>query len=359
MTRDAQVHAFESLGDALAAHEAFDEVIDVRSPSEFAEDHVPGAVSLPVLSDEERARVGTIYKQESAFKARKLGAALVARNAARHIETHLANRDGGYRPLVYCWRGGQRSNSFAIILRQVGWRAETLAGGYKAYRGQVVDALYRRDFPAPVVLIAGVTGVAKTALLARLPRHDVQILDLEGLANHRGSLFGSLGAQPSQKGFETKLAVAVASLDPARPVAVEAESSKVGARALPPPLWKAMRAAPAVEVTAPLSARAAFTARTYEEITGDRAELTRILDKLRPYHAREVIEGWHALAAAGADERLAGELMAAHYDHRYKRQAEKDGQVVSRLPLDDLSEAALDAAAPRLADLVLSAASTA
>ena len=378
--------AFDSL--TAIYDSGFDEVLDVRSPSEFAEDHVPGAVSVPVLSDEERARVGTIYKQESAFKARRIGAALVARNAARHIETHLATRDGGYRPLVYCWRGGQRSNSFAIILRQVGWRAETVEGGYKAYRGLVVNALYRQDFPAPIVLIAGVTGVAKTALLQRLPAHGIQTLDLEGLANHRGSLFGGMGAQPSQKAFETKLARAVEALDPSRPVAVEAESSKVGERALPPPLWKAMRAAPAVEVTAPIHARAAFTARTYAAVTADRGRLTRILDKLRPYHARRIVDDWQelaatgavqdgitaarlmdrlrafmpdefnrhtdfaALAAAGPDAVLAATLMSKHYDARYKRQAEKDGQVVSTLSLDDLSDAALDEAAPRLADLI-------
>ena len=342
--------AFDTL-PGLLAH-GYDEVLDVRSPSEFAEDHLPGAVSLPVLSDAERAVVGTIYKQESAFRARKVGAALVARNAARHIETHLADRDGGYRPLVYCWRGGQRSNSLAIILRQVGWRAETVEGGYKAYRGLVVDALYRQDVPAPVVLLAGVTGVAKTALLQRLPAHGHQILDLEGLANHKGSLFGVVGPQPSQKAFESALVRAVLALDPTRPVVIEAESSKVGERALPPPLWRAMRAAPAVEVTAPLAARAAFTARTYGAVTADRARLARTIDRLRPYHARDVIEGWQAMAAAGEDEALAGALMAAHYDRRYKRQAERDGQVAQTLALDELTEDALDAAAPDLAALV-------
>ena len=334
----------------------FDEVIDVRSPAEFAEDRVPGAVNLPVLSDEERARVGTIYKQESPFLARKVGAALVARNAAAAIEGHLADRDGSYRPLVYCWRGGQRSNSFATILKQVGWRADVIEGGYKAYRNLVVDALYRTTFPAPVVLISGVTGVAKTDLLLRLPRHGVQVLDLEGLANHRGSLFGGLGAQPSQKAFETDLAQAVLALDPARPVAVEAESSKVGERAVPPELWRAMLAAPAVEVTAPLAARAAYTARAYADAVADRKKLAGILDRLRPYNPREAVDRWQAMAAAGEDEALAAELMAEHYDPRYRRQAVRDGRVAADLPMDDLTDRALDEGAARLAGLILIAA---
>ena len=122
----------------------FDDVIDVRAPSEFAEDHLPGAISLPVLSDAERARVGTIYKQESPFAARKIGAALVARNAARHIEERLMDKGGGWRPLVYCWRGGQRSNAFATILRQIGWRVEVLEGGYRSYRRAVVGRFTTR-----------------------------------------------------------------------------------------------------------------------------------------------------------------------------------------------------------------------
>ena len=159
----------------------FDATIDVRSPSEFAEDHVPGAINLPVLSDEERARVGTIYVQEDSFLARKIGAALVARNAAQHIEGPLADHPGGWRPLIYCWRGGQRSGSFASILAQIGWRAETLDGGYRSYRRLVVQTLYDNPFPTRVVLLDGNTGTAKTELLRLLGPRGVQAIDLEGL----------------------------------------------------------------------------------------------------------------------------------------------------------------------------------
>lgn len=224
---------FHSLAD-IAAH-GFDDVIDVRSPSEFAEDHLPGALSLPVLSDEERATVGTIYVQECAFKARKIGAALVARNAAYHIETALADRDGGWRPLVYCWRGGQRSGSFASILSQIGWRAQTVAGGYQHFRRLVVRALYEGPVDARIVVLDGFTGSAKTDVLGCLGASGVRVIDLEGLARHRGSVLGAMpGGQPSQKAFETGIAMALAHARPGEPVVVEAESSKVGDRIVPP-----------------------------------------------------------------------------------------------------------------------------
>ncbi|MCV6592253.1 MAG: tRNA 2-selenouridine(34) synthase MnmH, partial [Silicimonas sp.] len=255
-----------SLVDPVAA---FDTVIDVRAPSEFAEDHVPGAINLPVLSDEERARVGTIYVQESAFLARKIGAALVARNAAAHIEGPLAGKDGGWRPLVYCWRGGQRSGSFASILSQIGWRVEVLKGGYQSYRRAVVKALYDDDFPARISLLDGNTGTAKTALLPLLAARDVQVIDLEGLANHRGSALGGRGDQPSQKMFESRLAAEVAALDPARPVVIEAESSRVGRLNVPEGVFRAMKAAPRFQIEAPVAARAAFLCRAYGDVIED------------------------------------------------------------------------------------------
>jgi len=190
------------ISDLSALNEApFDDIIDVRSPSEFAEDHIPGAINLPVLSDEERARVGTIYTQESPFLARKIGAALVARNAAAHIEGPLSGKDGAWRPLIYCWRGGQRSGSFASILAQIGWRVDTLSGGYQSYRRNVVRLLYETAITSPIVLLDGNTGTGKTDILKRLPTLGIQVIDLEGLACHRGSALGSLGDQPSQKGF--------------------------------------------------------------------------------------------------------------------------------------------------------------
>jgi tRNA 2-selenouridine synthase len=341
-----------SLSDIAAL--GFDAVIDVRSPSEFAEDHIPGAISLPVMEDDERARVGTIYKQESPFKARKIGAALVAKNAARHIEGPLAEKDGGWRPLVYCWRGGQRSGSFATILSQIGWRAETVVGGYKSWRSLVVKALYETPFPAPVVVLDGNTGTAKTALLLLLRDRGVQVIDLEGLANHRGSLFGHMpGGQPAQKGFETALAMEIAALDPTRPVVVEAESSKVGDIRLPPKLWRAMCDAPRIHVAAPLRARAAYLARAYADLTADHAVLHDVIDKLRAMQPAEAIERWHGFAEAGAFEALAAELMELHYDPRYdKQRARTAGDEARTVTADDLGAAALPDLAARIEALI-------
>ena len=324
----------------------FDDIIDARAPAEFAEDHLPGAISLPVLDDAERARVGTIYKQVSPFDARKLGAALVAQNVARHLQGPLAGKGGGWRPLVYCWRGGQRSGSFALILSQVGWRVETLAGGYKAWRGLVVRALHEAPFPCKVVVLDGNTGSAKTELLNLLPARGMQVLDLEGMANHRGSLFGAMGVQPSQKAFEARLAMAMAALDPARPVVIEAESAKVGGLGLPTRLWQAMCRAPRLALEVPRAARAGYLTRAYADVTTDPARLAATIDKLRPWHPKERIEDWQALAGAGAFAALADELMQHHYDPRYARHRARTTVPVTPLA-DDLTD--LPALADRLA----------
>lgn len=331
---------------------AFDDIIDVRSPAEHAEDHLPGAINLPVLDDGERAEVGTIYVQESPFLARRIGAALVSRNAARHIEGALRDRPAGWRPLVYCWRGGQRSGAFALILSQIGWRAEVLSGGYKAWRRLVVEAVHARPVPAPVVVLDGNTGSAKTELLALLRARGVQVIDLEGLANHRGSLFGAMGPQPSQKAFEGRLAMALAALDPARPVVVEAESAKVGDLSLPASLWKAMRSAPRLAIAAPPEARAAYLARAYADLTVDAARLDAILESLRPWHAAEAVAQWRALARNGAFEALAGALMIAHYDPRYRRHRARMGTPLCEIAAPSLAPDALPALADHLARAV-------
>lgn len=330
----------------------FDTIIDVRAPAEYAEDHMPGAISLPVLDDAERARVGTIYKQVSPFDARKIGAALVAKNAAIHLQGPLADKPGGWRPLVYCWRGGQRSGSFAVILQQIGWRVETVQGGYKSWRHLVVDALYDAPFPCPVVVLDGNTGSAKTDVLKLLPERGVQVLDLEGLANHRGSLFGGMGDQPSQKAFEGQLALALARLDPSRPVVVEAESAKVGECRLPPKLWRAMVDAPRIAIAAPRAARAEYLTRAYADLVADRERLDAIVASLRPLHAADVIAGWRAMVAAGAFTALADSLMERHYDPRYGKHRARMAGEVTEIEASALAETDLAALADRVAAAV-------
>ena len=326
----------------------FDDVIDVRAPSEFAEDHVPGAISLPVLSDAERARVGTIYVREDKFLARRVGAALVARNAAAHLEGPLAQKDGGWRPMVYCWRGGQRSGSFATILAQVGWRVATLEGGYRTYRRLVKERLYDAPLGLRLVLIDGGTGTAKTALLARLAARGAQVVDLEGLARHRGSNFGGLpGGQPSQKMFESRLVRQLAAVDPDRPLFLEAESNAIGAIRLPPSLWAAMGTAEVVRVEAPLEARAAHLLEAYPDLSDDAGLLARRIDSLRAYHSGERIAGWHGLAGAGRLRELAAELIAHHYDPKY-RGHRAGRRLVGTVAAERLDAAALDDLAARI-----------
>ncbi|SEN74956.1 tRNA 2-selenouridine synthase [Loktanella fryxellensis] len=309
---------FDTLA-GLRAH-GFDTVIDVRTPAEFAEDHVPGAINLPALSNDQRAVVGTLYKQVSAFDARKVGAAMVARNVADHVDGPLAQYDGAWRPLVYCWRGGQRSGAFSTILQQIGWRAETIKGGYQTYRRLVHDALYIDPVPHRLILLDGYTGTAKTALLHLLAARDVQVLDLEGLAAHRGSLLGGVaGGQPAQKGFESALAQVLSTLDPDRPTIVEAESSKIGQIVIPKQLWLRMTHAPRIDVTAPLAARAAYLTQAYADIIADPDRLRARLQPLRNLRGHAVVDWWEAMLAAGDFTALSTALMDQHYDAAYAR----------------------------------------
>lgn len=342
---------FSTLSDLARAD--FDTIIDVRSPSEFEEDHLPGAISLPVLSDSERAEVGTIYTRVSPFKARKIGAALVAQNAATHLQGPLAEKMGSWRPLVYCWRGGQRSGSFAAILGQIGWRVDVLEGGYQSYRRRVVEALYERDVASKIVLLDGNTGTGKTDILHRLARRGVQILDLEGLADHRGSVLGGFGEQPSQKGFETKLYAAIDALDPARPVVVEAESSRIGALNVTPKLFEAMRAAPRIVVSAPVPARAAFLARTYGDGSVGAEELAERLDRLVDLRGHEQVQAWKSGVAQGHFEEVAASLIELHYDPRYKKVRERIGAgSVAAFEADCLDDAGLNGLTEQVAGVV-------
>ena len=331
---------------------AFDDIIDVRSPAEFAQDHVPDAINLPVLDNDERSRVGTLYVQESRFLARRVGAALVARNIAGHLETELKDKPASYAPLVYCWRGGQRSNAMATVLAQVGWRPTLLGGGYRTYRRRVTTALYDAAPALRVVLLDGNTGVAKTEILQRVAALGVQVLDLEGLADHRGSLFGGHGArpQPSQKLFESRLLAGIEAIDQARPVLVEAESSKIGEINLPPGLWAAMRAAPRIEISAPRAARALYLTQAYGDIIGDADGLARALAKLPRHLGSEQRAAWSAMAQAGAFIALAESLIAEHYDPAYERSRRQDARpalgavALERLDAPTLDRAALDVA---------------
>jgi tRNA 2-selenouridine synthase len=310
----------------VAQLDLFDEVIDVRSPAEYAEDHVAGALSCPVLEDAERAEIGTLYKQVSPFDAKRRGAALVARNIARHLETAFAARDRQWRPLVYCWRGGKRSGAMTHVLREVGWQAAQLEGGYKAYRRAVVTALETVPRGFRYIVLCGETGSAKSRVLEALAARGAQVLDLERLARHRGSVLGNLPdtPQPAQKMFETLLWDALRRLDPAAPVFVEAESKKIGQLQVPDALLETMRAAECARIEAPVETRVAFLIEEYRHFLTDPAALKAQLDCLIGLYGKEIIAGWRERADRRDWDGLVAALLTAHYDPAYRRSTHKN-----------------------------------
>lgn len=300
---------------------AFDDIVDARSPAEFADDHLPGAINVPVLDDEERALVGTIYKQHSAFEAKRAGAPLVSRNIAAHIEVLFRDKPKAWRPLVYCWRGGGRSGALAHVLRQVGWDARKLDGGYKAFRRQVVSDLETLPARFEFRVICGATGSGKSRLLEALAREGAQVLDLELLAAHRGSVLGELpdAPQPTQKSFETALWTALSGFEPARIVFVESESRKVGNLRVPEALIERMRASPCVRLEADEATRVALLMEDYAHFVKDPAALQAKLECLVPLHGGERIAGWVAQLRSGAWDGLVQELLRDHYDPAYRK----------------------------------------
>ena len=305
----------------LAEIERFDCVIDVRTPLEFADDHIPGAINAPVLSNEERVLVGTMYKQVSPFEATKYGAALVARNIAHHLETLFADRPINWKPLIYCWRGGKRSGAMTAWFNMIGWKARQLQGGYKVYRNHVLEELESLPGRFDYRVLAGLTGSGKTRLLRALGECGAQVLDLEDLAQHRGSLLGSLPgqAQPSQKGFDTRLVQALERLDPARPVFVEAESKKIGQVQLPAALMRALGDAECIRVEARLEDRVDFLCEDYAALMDAPEQFKSLLSCLVDLHGRQTVFRWHELVDARAKAELFRELIERHYDPAYRR----------------------------------------
>jgi len=335
-------------GVATVAHLAeFDAIIDARAPGEFAEDHLPGALSMPVLNDEERARVGTLYKQVSVFEAKKIGAALVSKNIARHIEEHLLDKPKNWRPLVYCWRGGQRSGAFTHILREIGWDAHRLQGGYKSWRRHAIEQLALLPQQVKFRVISGATGSGKSRLLEAIAARGGQILHLEELAAHKGSVLGNLPGQPqpAQTGFESQLLAALSALDLARPVFVEAESRKIGRLQVPDALLESIRGAPGLRIEAPLAARVEFLLQDYDYAVADPDWLVERLGHLKGLQSNETLAHWRALVAAQDFPTLVEELLRQHYDALYQRSQAHNYETFDAAPryvADRLDAASLD-----------------
>ena len=337
----------------LAQLAEFDEVIDVRTPAEFAEDHIPGAINCPVFTNEERVTVGTLYKQVSPFEARKLGAALVAKNIARHLESCFNDKPKSWRPLIYCWRGGQRSGAMSIILAQVGWAAHKLDGGYKAYRRDVLDKLETLPQHFTYRVVCGPTGSGKSRLLQAMARQGLQVLDLEHLARHRGSVLGKLPGQPqpSQKSFDSTLLSTLQKLDPAHPVYLEAESNKIGLITLPPALISAMHSSACLLVETPLATRVAGLLEDYRHYVENPELLIAHLHNLHRFHGAVQLQRWTELIHAGDFSTMVGELLTLHYDPSYLRATSKHYPLLStsrHIPLHSLSDKSLEEIAATL-----------
>ena len=306
--------------DIVAHLDQFDAIIDARSPSEYALDHLPGAINCPVLDDAERVLVGTTYKQVGAFEAKKMGAAIVARNISRHLEALWQDKPREWRPLIYCWRGGNRSGAMAHILAKVGWPVVQLDGGYKEYRHYVAAALEQAP-PLQFRVVCGTTGSGKSRLLQTLESVGAQVLDLEQLAAHRGSVLGRIPShpQPTQKMFESAIWDRLRRFDPARPVFVESESKKVGELRVPAALIERMRASPCIALQLSRPHRVQLLMQDYAHFTTDAQALNEQLGYLTSLHGKDKIAAWQALANAGRMPELVDALLAEHYDPAYQR----------------------------------------
>lgn len=334
----------------------FDEVIDVRSEGEYGDDHIAGAINCPVLDNHERALVGTVYKQSSSFDAKKIGAALVSANIARHLRERFQDKPRNWRPLVYCWRGGGRSDAFAHVLTQVGWRVGRLQGGYKEYRRTVLAELDTLPLAYKWRVLCGLTGTGKSRLLRALGEAGAQVLDLEALAAHRGSVLGNMPdePQPTQKMFDSLVWKALSGFDARRPVFVEGESRKIGRIRVADALIDSMWASDCVVLDAAISVRIDLLMEEYAHYISEPEALAVQLECLAALHGRETIVDWQQMARARRWNALVEALLVRHYDPAYNRSTLKHYPALARAPHHTLT-AASPAAFRRLAQIVLEA----
>lgn len=315
-----------SAAQAMAQLNQFDAILDARSEGEHAEDHLPGALSWPSLNNEERIRVGTLYKQVNPFEAQKVGAALVAKNIARHIETQVMDKPRSWQPLVYCWRGGKRSNSLALILGQIGFKVHLIEGGYKAFRKEVMEDTPRQAQRLQFQVLCGPTGSGKTRLLQALAKEGAQVLDLEAIACHRSSVLGLIPGtpQPTQKAFDTQVWDALRGFSADRPVYVEAESKKVGNLTVPAELMVAMRASPCLRVDLSLEDRVSLLMEDYSFFTEDRGLFVDRLERLVALRGKAVVDSWKEKIEQGWMREVVAELLGGHYDPGYEESTRRN-----------------------------------
>lgn len=314
--------------EVLQRLDEFDTVIDARSEGEYAEDHLPSAVNWPTLNNDERRDIGTLYKQVNAFEAKKRGAAIAARNIAAHIDREVIDKPKDWRPVAYCWRGGQRSGSLSTILGHIGFRVTLVEGGYKAFRAAMLLDINRLVATFDWRVICGTTGSGKTRLLQALSHEGAQVLDLEALANHRSSVLGAIPGllQPTQKRFDTLIWDALRHLDPLRPVFIESESKKVGNVAVPMSLIEAMRKSPCLNLVLPDASRVALLMEDYDFFVKDTEYFCDRLHILTEFRGKVVVENWKSSVRAGDIEPVVQALLTEHYDPVYIQSMKRNFQ---------------------------------
>ncbi|OLP18445.1 tRNA 2-selenouridine(34) synthase MnmH [Leptolyngbya sp. 'hensonii'] len=295
-------------------------ILDVRSPGEYEQGHIPGAVSFPLFSNAERAQVGICYKEQGRELAIELGLELVGPKLAGFVQQAKAlASDRQVR--VHCWRGGMRSSSMGWLLETAGLQVTLLEGGYKAFRRWVLAVLAE---PRTIFTLGGMTGTGKTALLYALADRGEQILDLEKLAHHRGSSYGRLGLppQPTNEQFENKVALAWAALQPDRPVWIEAESRRIGLCRVPDPLFQQMFSAPVLQIERPRSERVALLLADYGQVDRDGliAATERLRKRLGGLATQEAVDAIRRGDLAPAIERVLD-----YYDSTYRYDLQKRG----------------------------------
>ncbi|MBK9336976.1 MAG: tRNA 2-selenouridine(34) synthase MnmH [Lewinellaceae bacterium] len=289
-------------------------LLDVRSPGEYTQGHIPGAINFPLFSDEERAQVGTAYKQQSKEAAMLLGLRIVGpkmETFVREAQQLAPER----RLAVHCWRGGQRSQSMAWLFRQAGFEVVTLDGGYKQYRRYVLTGF--ENTTVSMIVIGGKTGTGKTKILHALRDQGEQILDLEAIAHHKGSAFGSIGEQPQPtvEQFENNLFDAITHLDTARHVWVENESRSIGRVYIPEVFWKRLRSMPLFNITVPQASRIQNLVADYVGFSAEELEAAflRIEKKLGGQHLKTALD-----ALCRNDYAAAAEIALNYYDKTYR-----------------------------------------
>ena len=305
---------------------SYDVIIDVRSPSEYSLDQIPNSINLPVLNDKEREMVGSIYKNHSAFEAKKIGAKLITRNISIHLEKTISDYPRNWRPLVYCWRGGQRSRSLMIVLREVGWNAHILKGGYKAFRKMVREQIQDFCRNLSFCVICGSTGSGKTHILHALKSEGAQIIDLEGIASHKGSLLGSSESeeQSSQKMFESQIWLALKSLSVDNPVFIESESKKIGNLHVPEALIQKMWHSDCVVINIEISGRVKILINDYDHYIKNPKVLIPKLIPLQKTSGKTKVTEWLEMIEKREWHRFIKDILINHYDPAYRKSIQRN-----------------------------------